>query len=99
MERSHFRFAIFDLRFEGRGTNWHELFRTGNLSHTDVSFIFWFPLMVSCGVGMAYFREFEVQLAATWRNLVQPTATNCNLASRAGTPYIDELSLFSIVDF
>src|SRR4051812_18023566 len=28
--------------------------------------------------GMADFREFEVQLPATWRNLVQPTATNCN---------------------
>ncbi len=55
--------------------------------------------MVSCGVGIAYSREFEVQLAATWCNLVQPTATNCNLATRAGTPYIDELSLFSIVDF
>ena len=55
--------------------------------------------MVSCGVEIAYFREFEVQLAATWCNLVQPTATNCNQVRRARTPYIDERSLFSIVDF
>src|SRR3954471_16244551 len=93
----HFRFWIFDWRFEGWGrgetrigTNWHELFRTGIFSDKDVSFMVWFPLMVSCGVGIAYFREFEVQLAATWCNLVQPTASSCNSARRARTQPVDK---------
>jgi hypothetical protein len=46
--------------------------------------------MVSCGVEIAYFREFEVQLDATWCNLVQPTASSCNSARRARTQPVDK---------
>ena len=45
---------------------------------------------MSCGFGIAYFREFEVQLPASWCNLVQPTASSCNSARRARTQPVDK---------
>ena len=63
-----------------------------------MSFMVWFPLKVSCGVRGDELHMSEPRWAAINRDEARLTATNRDQATRARTPYIDELSLFSICE-